>query len=138
MLHLAHAALPRAVGVARCGGRCCEHADGNLRPFNRGTIMGNWKHWGAILVISLLLVSVASAHPQAPVATTGQSEPGAGAWPTWLLASGSELRLPPPPGEAETRAELAELQAVAAARDAAALDAVGYWDAGAPGYRWTE
>ena len=26
-----------------------------------------------------------------------QAEPGAGAWPTWAIASGGQLRLPPPP-----------------------------------------
>ena len=55
-----------------------------------------------------------------------------------MLASGSEVQPPPPPGEAVARAELAELRALAARRDAAALDAVAYWDAGAPGYRWNE
>src|SRR5262245_7594579 len=64
-----------------------------------------------------------------------QVEPGAGAWPTWLIASGAELRLPPPPDRAATQAELAELEALAARRDAAALDRVSFWDAGAPGYR---
>ena len=68
----------------------------------------------------------------------GPLEPGAGGWRTWVLASGSELRPPPPPGEATARAELAELRALAARRDAAALDEVAYWDAGAPGYRWNE
>ncbi len=65
-------------------------------------------------------------------------EPGAGGWRTWVLASGSELRPPPPPGESTAREELAELKALAARRDAAALDEVAYWDAGAPGYRWNE
>jgi membrane-associated phospholipid phosphatase len=68
----------------------------------------------------------------------GPLEPGAGGWRTWVLASGGELQPPPPPGEAAARAELAELRALAARRDAAALDEVAYWDAGAPGYRWNE
>jgi membrane-associated phospholipid phosphatase len=67
-----------------------------------------------------------------------QVEPGAGAWPTWTIASGSQLRLPPPPDRAATTAEIAELEALAAQRDGAALDRVSYWDAGAPGYRWNE
>jgi hypothetical protein len=54
------------------------------------------------------------------------------------LSSVSDLRLPPPPGEADTRAELAELQNLANNRDAAALDRIRYWDAGAPPYRWTQ
>ena len=33
----------------------------------------------------------------------GQVEPKAGTWKTWVLASGSDLRLPPPPGRAATQ-----------------------------------
>jgi membrane-associated phospholipid phosphatase len=97
-----------------------------------------------ILAMSLALMCLAigdrraRALPAAQRTTVGQVEPGAGAWPTWLLSSGSELRLLPPPGEAETRAELAELQALAVRRDAAALDQIGYWGTGAPAYRWIE
>ena len=32
-----------------------------------------------------------------PVAMTGPVEPNAGSWKTWLLSSGSELRIAPPP-----------------------------------------
>jgi hypothetical protein len=70
-------------------------------------------------------------------AAAGPIEPTAGSWHTWLLSSGSELRLAPPPDEAATRAELDELQGLASRRDAAMLDRVSYWDAGAPSYRWT-
>ena len=76
--------------------------------------------------------------PAAAAARRRPVEPGAGAWKTWVLASGSELRLPPPPDREATTAEIAELQALAAQRDGAALDRIGYWDAGAPGYRWNE
>lgn len=62
-------------------------------------------------------------------------EPGAGAWKTWILGSGSELRLPSPPDSA---AELAEVRAQAAQRDARALDRIEYWDLGAPATRWNE
>ena len=100
--------------------------------------MRNRNRWGTLLLMSLALVCLATSYqrvqavPASRGATGGPIEPAAGSWPTWLLSSGSEFRLPPPPGEAETRAELAELQAVAAGRDAAALDKIGYWDAGAP------
>jgi membrane-associated phospholipid phosphatase len=69
---------------------------------------------------------------------TNQIEPAAGSWKTWVLGSGSELRLPPPPDAAATRSEIAQINALAAQRDAAALDQVRYWDASAPGYRWNE
>src|SRR5947209_2330762 len=66
----------------------------------------------------------------------GQIEPAAGGWKTWVLSSGRQLRLPPPPGQAST--EITQLQTMAAQRDAAALHLIRYWDAGAPGYRWNE
>jgi membrane-associated phospholipid phosphatase len=50
----------------------------------------------------------------------------------------SQLRLAAPPDESTTSTELAELKSLAARRDAAALDQITYWDAGAPGYRWNE
>jgi membrane-associated phospholipid phosphatase len=75
-----------------------------------------------------------AARPPAP----GPIEPGAGAWATWALATGDQLRPPPPPDKRATRAELDELRALAAGRDGAALDQIAYWDAGAPGYRWNE
>jgi membrane-associated phospholipid phosphatase len=65
-------------------------------------------------------------------------EPGAGAWRTWVLASGSELRLEPPPDTRATKDELRQLRALAAQRDAAALDQISYWDSGSPSYRWIE
>ncbi len=65
-------------------------------------------------------------------------EPEAGAWKTWILTSGDQLRPEAPPDETATRAELAELQGMVADRDAVALDRVSYWDAGSPGYRWNE
>jgi hypothetical protein len=73
----------------------------------------------------------------APKATQG-IEPHAGRWRTLVLASGSELRLAAAPGAVATRAELQQLRSLAARRDAAALDQIGYWDAGSPGYRWNQ
>jgi membrane-associated phospholipid phosphatase len=65
-------------------------------------------------------------------------EPEAGAWRTWLLTSGDQLRPEAPPDEATTSDELDALHAKAADRDAAALDRISFWDAGSPGYRWNE
>lgn len=103
----------------------------------------------ATYVALLVLVSLAlpSAGPmsayaeQSPVSarTNGhQVEPQAGTWQTWVLTSGSQLRLPSPPSRSETNAELRELRALAAGRDAAALDLITFWNAGPPGYRWNE
>jgi membrane-associated phospholipid phosphatase len=80
-----------------------------------------------------------SAAPAAAQTTSGPSiEPDAGKWKTWVVSSGSQLRLPAPPDAATTRAELAELQALAGKRDDAALDLINYWDSGSPGYRWDD
>ena len=68
---------------------------------------------------------------------SGPVEPGAGSWKTWLLQSGSDLRLSPPPDESASRAEIEELRSLAAGRDAA-RDRISFWDAGAAPYRWNE
>lgn len=53
------------------------------------------------------------------------------------LTSGDQLRLSSPPDEAATRAEIAQLKAIAKQRDAATLERITWWNAGPPGYRWT-
>ena len=77
--------------------------------------------------------------PESPrafaAAPGGPVEPGAGSWKTWVLTSGSELRLPPPPDSA---GEVGEVRAQAAQRDAQAIDRIEYWDMGAPATRWNE
>ena len=68
---------------------------------------------------------------------SAQIEPTAGKWKTWVLTSGDQLRLSPPPDEVATRAEIAQLKVVAKRRDPAALEQIKWWNAGPPGYRWT-
>jgi hypothetical protein len=65
-------------------------------------------------------------------------EPRAGTWKTWVIGSGSQLRVPPPPDRTATQKELDELEQVAATRDHAAFELVAYWDTGSPSYRWSE
>jgi membrane-associated phospholipid phosphatase len=84
------------------------------------------KQSAAILFIALSFVSLA------------QQEPNAGAWKTWVLSSGQELRLAPPPDAATTASELEQLATLAAERDEAALEQIHYWDTGSPGFRWNE
>jgi len=96
--------------------------------------------WRCVAVITLVnssLFALPVEHAAAQGAL-GSIEPRAGSWKTHVLASGSELRLPAPPDRAATQAELAEIKALAARRDAAALDQISYWDAGWPGYRWID
>jgi membrane-associated phospholipid phosphatase len=67
---------------------------------------------------------------------TGQVEPRAGTWKTWIVTS--PQRVPPPPDSAATEEELAELASLVAKRDPTSLDQIAYWDTGSPSYRWSE
>jgi membrane-associated phospholipid phosphatase len=84
--------------------------------------------------LTLLVAGQLSAHTQ----EAGLIEPQAGAWKTWVIASGSQFRVPPPPDRIATEKELGELSQIAGTRDAAALDRVAYWNTGSPSYRWSE
>lgn len=77
-----------------------------------------------------LLASLSPASAEAPG--------DAARWPTWILSSAAELRLPAPPDDAATRGELEELHRLAARRDAAMLARIRHWDTGGPAYRWNE
>jgi membrane-associated phospholipid phosphatase len=83
----------------------------------------------------LLAGSVLTASAQM---ATGPIEPGAGGWRTWVLASGKELRLAPPPDAQATAIELQELRTLAEQRDAATLERIRYWDFWSPAHRWNE
>jgi hypothetical protein len=94
---------------------------------------------GAAAGAAALFGSSPRGQAPAQAATDGRPvAPRAGAWKTGLLDSGAQLRPAPPPDPAATQAELRELRALSARRDAAALDRITFWDAGAAPYRWTE
>lgn len=82
----------------------------------------------------LLVAGLVSTHARSQELV----EPHAGAWKTWVIASGSQLRSPEPPARDATEKELDELERIAAQRDEAALDRVAYWNTGSPSYRWSE
>ncbi|HEX9586938.1 MAG TPA: vanadium-dependent haloperoxidase, partial [Bradyrhizobium sp.] len=84
--------------------------------------------------LMLLVAGQLSTHAQ----EAGLIEPHAGTWKTWVIASGTQFRAPPPPDRTATEKELGELARIAATRDGAALDRVAYWDTGSPSYRWSE
>src|SRR5580700_3949876 len=67
-----------------------------------------------------------------------QTEPGAGKWKTWVIPSGSALRLPAPPDSQITATELQWVKECVPQRDQATLAAIHFWDAGSPGYRWMQ
>ena len=54
-----------------------------------------------------LLATTMPAPQITQAAGANQIEPNAGTWKTWLLSSGSQTALPPPPGDAATKDEIA-------------------------------
>lgn len=90
------------------------------------------KHFTILIVAALVLTGCMAPAASPPVT------PEAGHWQTWVLASSDELRPAPPPDQEATMAEIAELKALAAERDAADAAQVAYWDAGSPSYRWID
>lgn len=91
----------------------------------------------AILLITPLGVTLAPAASAAP-GRSAPVEPAAGAWKTWVIASGAQMRTSAPPGPQATREEIAELLSLQARRDKGALETIRYWDSGSPAYRWNE
>lgn len=89
-----------------------------------------------VLVAVALLASIPAE--AAPQPNTRLIEPGAGAWRTWVLSSGADVRPAPPPDESAMQAELTELHQLESQRDAAALNSIAYWDTGDPAYRWNQ
>lgn len=69
---------------------------------------------------------------------SAQIEPAAGNWKTFVISSAQDFRVPPPPGEAGTQAELAWLKNLSSTRDASVTRQIQHWNAGAPAYRWID
>jgi membrane-associated phospholipid phosphatase len=65
-------------------------------------------------------------------------EPDAGKWRTWVISSGKDYRVPPPPNSSETRRELRALKDLVRHNDAQARQQIAFWDAGSPAYRWID
>jgi len=89
-------------------------------------------------IIGAIVLLAAAVLPAQAAEETAMVEPLAGGWKTWIIPSGSQFRVPPPPDRAATEKELSELIQIASTRNRAALDKIGYWDTGAPSYRWSE
>jgi hypothetical protein len=100
--------------------------------------MERWKPAAAIAATVVIGLLVGSAAPALAQSRPEPIEPRAGQWKTWVLTSGKDLRLPPPPDAQATAAELQELKRLAGQRDAAALARTRYWDFWSPSYRWNE
>jgi hypothetical protein len=65
-------------------------------------------------------------------------EPTAGEWRTWVISSGKDYRVPPPPAPSDTRAELRNLAELISHNDEQTAAQIAYWDAGGPQYRWVD
>ena len=65
-------------------------------------------------------------------------EPRAGDWKTWVISSGRDYRVLPPPDRLRTRAELRTLADLTRHHDDATKQQIAFWDAGAPAYRWID
>ena len=65
-------------------------------------------------------------------------EPTAGTWKTWVLSSGTEIPVPPPPKGQAAKRDLDAVVEAAAARTDETLDAISFWDTGSPGFRWNQ
>ena len=66
-------------------------------------------------------------------------EPNAGKWKTWIISSGKDFRVPPPPDDRTTQSELAWIRDVGVATPNPDIaGSVNFWSAGAPAYRWIE
>ena len=92
----------------------------------------------ALLVASLLFVQTALAGAGHSARANSPVEPDAGNWRTWVISSGRDYRVPPPPSPSETQAELRSLAELVGQNDEEARRQIAYWDAGAPAYRWME
>jgi membrane-associated phospholipid phosphatase len=101
-------------------------------------IIGVRMNWFAFASLLATLISGPAVGIAWSQNDSGLIEPGAGTWQTWVLQSGSDLRIPAPPEMSQTLGELDSVRASAAQRDSTAMDRIRYWDTGAPGYRWNE
>src|SRR5688572_13587984 len=95
----------------------------------------------AVPILSVILVAACATSTTqrgAPPTAGAAVDPAAGAWRTWVLGSGKDLRLPPPPDAQLTATELQQVQSLARQRDAAALERVRRWDFWSPTHQWND
>ena len=71
-------------------------------------------------------------------AQSNSIEPAAGTWKTWVISSGKDFRVPPPPDASATSEELSQIRELVSQAIAGAAAQIRFWDAGSPGYRWIE
>lgn len=84
-------------------------------------------------IIRHFVVSIAMS-----AAVFAQNAPGAGDWKTWVIASGKDHGVPPPPNAAATNGELGWLRGASSETDPRIVEQIRFWDSGPPSYRWME
>jgi len=92
------------------------------------------------MVAHRLLIGIVSVAVAVPLMaqSNGPIEPNAGNWRTWVITSGRDYRVPPPPTHSETQAELRALADLISHNDAQIEQQITFWDAGSPAYRWMD
>lgn len=77
-------------------------------------------------------------HSATAFAVQSLIEPNAENWKTWVLSSGNQFRIPPPPDAASTAEELAWLKTQRTRADEVVRSQVAYWDQGSASYHWVQ
>lgn len=90
------------------------------------------------LLLAAACLAVIVPSPAQALGRAGQIEPNAGTWKTWVISSGEEIHVPPPPSPSVTRAELRQLADLIAQNDETIQAEIAFWDAGSPAYRWMD
>jgi membrane-associated phospholipid phosphatase len=67
-----------------------------------------------------------------------QAGSNAGDWKTWVIGSGNDHGVPPPPNHSQTRDELRWLREATENTDPDIAGQIRFWDSGPPSYRWME
>jgi membrane-associated phospholipid phosphatase len=62
----------------------------------------------------------------------------AGEWRTWVIGSGKDHGVPPPPNVTTTRGELNWLLGASLEADPRIVEQIRFWDSGPPSYRWMD
>src|ERR1700730_5775423 len=85
----------------------------DVRSFRKGAHMSARKLLLVLLFLSLTQTASAAINANRNRINKGtQIEPKAGKWQTWVISSGKDFRVPPPPGHAATLDELDEVAAL--------------------------
>jgi membrane-associated phospholipid phosphatase len=67
-----------------------------------------------------------------------QDASNAGNWKTWVIRSGNDHQVGPPPKGADERGELHWLRGASSESDPRIVEQIRFWDSGPPSYRWMD